>query len=362
MKKKVNIPVIAVAVVAVCLVAIAAVLVMKANNGPTVSDSISDSVGNNSNYYYPTEESTETSAFQSLVTLTTQILTDTYEPSQTVTQAKESSTTKKAPASSTTKKPSTTATTKAPEETTAPPKGELNPDEMSQSSGTKRPVTASKNLPKDMSFSGLYSSGYPVIGTKPYIFNDDKDPNCMQRKFGYMPAYDAGASLIDFSIETIRIDFKYENKPYRIQLWKGQYISGDIGTIGGEIGVYTRTPGKIYLPEYYDCAAEEDWLKMEMTIFWDEFDDGNYLPQFTRNYDDFWWATGFVDGQLKDRLDSNSLRLLGRITFESDEQAQLFAEGLAKNGFTEVSTFDPNKIDVYKLYGKDVIFMWQNLR
>ena len=39
--------------------------------------------------------------------------------------------------------------------------------------------------------------------------------------------------------------------------------------------------------------VEEDWLKMEMTILWDEFDDGVYRPQLTRNYDDFWWCTGF---------------------------------------------------------------------
>lgn len=356
-KKNLNLPVIAVALVAVCLVAIAAVLVFKADDGPAIStENISDSVGNNSNYY-PYQETTTTqpatqTTIQSILDITTKVATDTFVPSSTK------------PTTSKTTKPSTEKTTEPKTEkpeTTAPQKGELDPDEMSQSGGASVPVTPSGKLPKDMSFAGLYNSGYDVIGTKRYIFNDDKDPNCMQRKFGYMPAYDASASLIDFSIETTRLDFKYENKPYRIQLWKGQYISGDIGTVGGEIGVYTRTPGKVYLPEYYDCAAEEDWLKMEMTIFWDEFDDGNYLPQFTRNYDDFWWATGFVDGNLKDRHDSNSLRLLGRITFESNEQAELFAGALSKKGFTEVSTFEL-EIDTFKIYGKDVIFMWQNIR
>ncbi len=355
-KKSLNLPVIAVALVAVCLVAIAAVLVFKAGDGPAIStDNISDSVGNNSNYYPYQETTTQPTTqtpIQSILDVTTQVATDTFVPSSTK------------PTTSKTTKPSTEKTTEPKTEkpeTTAPPKGELDPDEMSHSSGASTPVASSGKLPADMTFSGLYSSGYDIIGLKPYIFNDDKDPNCMQRNFGYMPLYDASASLIDFSIETVRVDFKYENKPYRIQLWKGQYISGDIGTIGGEIGVYTRTPGKVYLPEYYDCAAEEDWLKMEMTILWDEFDDGNYLPQFTRNYDDFWWATGFVDGQLKDRHDSNSLRLLGRITFESAEQASLFADALSKEGFTEVSTFT-TEIDTYKIHGKDVIFMWQNIR
>lgn len=353
MKKSANLAVIAVAVVAICVAAVAGVLVFKANNGPAVEP---DSTYNETDYIYaPVEPTTEPSTFQAIVDLTTQVLTDTYVPST------QKPTEKPTKAESTTKKPAE-STTKAPE-TTAPQKGELDPDEMEHSSGTKRPVTASKNLPKDMSLSGLYSSGYDVIGLKPYIFNDDKDPNCMQRHFGYNPGYDAGASLIDFTIETTRIDFKYENKPYRIQLWKGQYISGDIGTVGGEIGLYTRTPGKIYLiPEHYDCAAEEDWLKMEMTIFWNEFDDGRYLPQLTRNYDDFWWPTGFVDGQLKNRFDSNDLQLLGRITFESNEQAELFADALGKKGFTEVSTFNPTVADTYKIYGKDVIFIWQYIR
>lgn len=353
-KKKSLVPVIATAVVAVCLVAIAGVLGFKAMNDskPSVSDeTIYNSTENT--YYFETEATTPP-ALQTILDTTTQTLPEIF------TSAKAPTTTKKP--SVTTTKPSSTTTTKAPE-TTQPSKGELDPDDMSHSSGTKRPVTASKNLPKDMSFSGLYGSGYDIIGLKPYIFNDDKDPNCTQREFGYTPTYDTLAGLIDFSIETTRIDFKYENKPYRIQLWKGQYISGDIGTVGGEIGVYTRTPGKIYLdPQFYDCAAEEDWLKMEMTILWDEFDDGNYLPQFTRNYDDFWWATGFVDGQLKDLRDSNTLRLLGRITFESEEQAQLFASALGKKGFRSVSTFDPTVIDTYKIYGKDVIFLWQNIR
>ena len=348
MKKNVNLPVIAVAVVAVCLVAIVGVLAMKAfDSTPAVSDELTYG---SENYYESTQEST-TSPFQAIVDITTQVITDTYTPTETTTK----------PQSQTQKPTKAETSTKAPE-TTLPPKGELNEEEMSHSSGASKPVASNGKLPADMTFAGLYQSGYDIIGLKPYIFNDDKDPDCMQRHFGYNSLYDVGANLIDFSIETVKIDFKYENKPYRFQLWKGQYISGDIGTVGGEIGIYTRTPGKFYTTSHYDCAAEEDWLKMEMTILWDENDDGNYLPQFTRNYDTFWWATGFVDGQLKNRYDSNSLRLLGRITFESNEQAQLFADSMGNKGFTKVETFDPTVVDTYKIYGNDVIFLWQNIR
>lgn len=353
--KKNNLPVIAVAVVAVCLVAVAGVLGFKAFNGskPTVSDeTVSDTAASS----YSFDEPETLPVLQTILDSTSQTVSDIFSSTKaTSTTTKKNTTATQKP----TQKP-TEAPTQAQDSTEQTP---FDPDDMSHSSGTKRPVTASKNLPKDMSFSGLYDSGYDIIGLKPYIFNDDKDPECIQAHFGYNPTYDALAGLIDFSIETVRVDFKYENKPYRIQLWKGQYISGDIGTVGGEIGVYTRTPGTWYIsPQHYDCAAEEDWLKMEMTVLWDEKGDGNYLPQFTRNYDDFWWATGFVDGQLADLNDSNPLRLLGRITFESEEQAQLFAEGLAKKGFSSVSTFNPTVPDTYKIYGKDVIFLWQYIR
>ncbi len=358
MKNKVNIPVIAISAVAVCLVGIAGFLGLKASGKLPASDSVSNSVGNNSNYY--SEQVPTTSPIVSIIETTHQVATDTFVPSTQATTQKSDNTT-------TTKKPTTTqatskpTTTKPVEETTNPVHGELNPDEMEEGKAYV-PVTPSKNLPKDMTFAGLYSQGYDVIGMKPYIYNDDKDPNCFQRKFGYNPTYDASASLIDFTIETTRLDFDYDGKEYRIQLWKGQYISGDIGTVGGEIGVYTRKPGTGLLLDHYNCADEEDWLKMEMTVFWNEFDDGVYRPQFTCNYNDFWWATGFVDGQLKDRFDSNDLKLMGRITFESEEQAQAFAGALDNNGFTKVSTFNPNQTDVYKIYSKDVIFMWQYIR
>lgn len=353
-KKNMVLPIVATAVVAVMVVAIAGVLgfsaFKKSNEGPTTTTE--PTVGT---YFF--EESTNPPAISHTTPTSTQTAPSVF------TSALASDIAKTTGRVTTTKAPSTQEPTTQQPETTPPPKNELDPDDMSHSSGTKKPVTPSKNLPADMSLAGLYGKGYDVIGLKPYIYNNDKDPNCPQRVWGYNPTYDALAGLIDFSIETTRIDFKYENKPYRIQLWKGQYISGDIGTVGGEIGVYTRKPGKVYvIPEHYDCAAEEDWLKMEMTVFWNEFDDGRYLPQFTRNYDDFWWATGFVDGQLKNRFDSNELQLLGRITFESNEQAQLFAEALGKKGFTEVSTFNPTVADTYKLYGKDVIFIWQYVR
>ncbi len=335
MKK--SLPVIAVSVVAVCIVAIVATLAIKSGNQPDIE------VDTTNNSYYDYYEET-TSPFQAIVNTTVQVLTDVYEPTEVTTKAPEKTTEKAT-------KPQTTVTATKPqeEEVTVP---------QLEGVATK-PVQSSGNLPSDMTFAGLSRMGYDVIGLKPYIYNNDKE-DCFQAEFGYNPLYDFGANLIDFSIETTKLDFDYEGKEYRIQLWKGQYISGEIGTIGGEIGVYNRPESRS--GQHYDCAQKDDWVKMEMTIYWDEFDNGEYLPQFTRNYNDFWWCTGFVDGQLKNRRDSNTLRLLGRITWETEEQAQLFAEAMRKKGFTEVEEFSPYEIDTFKIHGKDTIFLWQNIR
>lgn len=356
MKK--SLPVIAVSFVALCIVAIVAVLAIKSNSKPDIQTDLTN--GNNSNYYdnyYNYEEQTfreepTTSPFEAILTTTVQVLTDVYKPSEAVT-------TTKAP-EKTTNKPTVPQTTvpvsQMQEEVTVP---QLDEDDMSEGVATK-PVQSSGDLPQDMTFAGLSKLGYDVIGLKPYIYNDDKDPDSFQKNFGYHPIYDLGANLIDFSIETTKLDFDYEDKEYRIQLWKGQYISGEIGTVGGEIGVYTRPERAA--GEFYNCATEDDWVKMEMTVYWDEFDNGEYLPQFSRNYNDFWWCTGFVDGQLKNRRDSNTMRVLARITWESEEQAELFAEAMRKKGFTEVEEFSPYEIDTFKIHGKDVIFLWQNIR
>lgn len=343
--KKLNFATVAVSVVAVCLVAVVAVLFVKAGNSPDIQPDITESVAGNSNYYNPYQEESTTSPFYAIMETTSQVITESFVPStQATTKAQ------------TTKPQTTVSVSEMQEEVTLP---ELDPDDMSEGVATT-PVVSSGELPQDMTFAGLSRMGYDVIGLKSYIYNDDKDPECFQKNFGYHPVYDIGANLIDFSIETTKLDFDYEDKEYRIQLWKGQYISGEIGTVGGEIGVYTRPESDS--GEFYNCADEDDWLKMEMTVYWDEFDNGEYLPQFTRNYNDFWWATGFVDGQLKNRRDSNTMRVLGRITFETEEQAEAFDEAMSKKGFTKVEDFSPYEIDTYKRYGKDVIFLWQNIR
>lgn len=343
-KKGVNYSVIAVAVVAVALVAVAAVLGIKMHNGSSIPAVAPSDTQPAPTYSY--EPATD-SIFSSIATTIAQVVSDntvTVPESRTQAQTNPAKT--------------TTPATK-PADVTVP---QLNEEDLSHASAgsNQNVVTPSGNLPQDMSFAGLMRLGYNVIGLKEYIYNNDTDPNCTQRKFGYNSLYDAGAGLIDFTIDTVKLPFTYKGKAYRIQLWKGQYISGKLGTVGGEVGLYTRPVAGNY--DHYNCAAEEDWLNMEMTVFWNEFNDGVYLPQLTRNYSVHWWQTGYVDGQLKNKRDSSDLRIMSRITFKDAEQAAAFGGALAKNGFTNVSNFNPEVPDTYKVYGKDVILIWQDAR
>lgn len=342
-KKSTNAIVIAVSVLAVCIVAVVCtLLVVRSNNSGGLIKT------NEKATEQKTEEET-TYAF----------IGENSVPSDAVTVVPPT-----VPATAPTMPPVTELPTQAvvvdkEENVTIP---QFDKDQMSSGQAVKPPTSANGPLPKDMSFAGLYEMGHEVYGTKQYIYNDDTDPNCVQANFGYNRLYDWGAQLIDFSIDTARMPFEYNGKEYMIQIWKGQYISGEMGTVGGEVGLYTRPKGTVSAIGHYSCAPYEEWLNMEMTVLWDEQGNGNYLPQLTRIYELHWWPTGFVFGQLANKKDSDPLRVLCRITFKDDAMAQAFAESLSNEGFSSVSAFNPTVKDTYKIHGKDVIFIWQDVR
>lgn len=334
--KKANGVLIAVVGLAVCMVCIVIVLFVKARN-PAVDPVIDES----------------SQPVTSVTTAVIESITTVLDLAPSETTALPTTT-----AAVTTTKP--VATTTAAAETTT--HNQLDDAVQAGANTGKAEPSNNANLPKDMSFAGLKQLGYDVIGGKAYIFNNDKNPDSVQRKFGYNNLYDKYAGLADFDIETVKLKFEYGDKEWAIQLWKGQYISGSIGTVGGEVGIYTRKLGTVSAIDHFNCASEEDWLYLECTCFWDENQDGNYLPQYTRNYNEYWWATGYVDGQLSNVRNNNELRLLTRMTFKSPQMAQAFAQSLSNKGFTQVSSFSPNVIDTYKISGSDVIFLWQNVR
>ena len=114
--------------------------------------------------------------------------------------------------------------------------------------------------------------------------------NPWQRQMGFTDGYDLAAPLTNMWYLTLKVDFSYGDYDWRLQWWKGQY-----GVLeGAELGVYTRDAGSNL--NFYDCAADENLLRMEMEYYKSaaHYNSGNRL--FIRREQEHWWLTGFKFG------------------------------------------------------------------
>ncbi len=190
-----------------------------------------------------------------------------------------------------------------------------------------------------------------------YYYTNDKE--AWQYNFGFGKIYDLVSPFILLEYDYIRVFFTYEDKDWMLQMWKGQY-----GMIfyGGEIGIYTRPHDEDGINDWvmFDCAAKEDWLQMEMTL-WHQDSTGVWLREFSREYDYYWWCTGFKNGHLRQEEPADELRMTGRITFKSEEMAEIVASGLAECGFGQSSSREGMGLDTFYKNGRDVYFCWQNI-
>lgn len=217
---------------------------------------------------------------------------------------------------------------------------------------------APKYIPPEASFDyeKVNLASYRYDGDGNFYYTDDKE--CWQKNFGFNEVYDKFAPLSVMYYDTVRTTFEYGGKEWMIQMWKGQY---GMVFVGGEVGVYTRPIGSG--GTHYVCADKEDWLNMEMAFMWNEYSDGNYRAVFNRDYEKYWWCTGFVvgfpNGSLRKTL--TEFRLVHHITFKDTEMANAFCEAFEANGFTRVSKLDNNAPDTFVQVGPDVGFVWQNI-
>lgn len=217
-------------------------------------------------------------------------------------------------------------------------------------------VVTKSNLVKDL------LERYQVLSYQ-YSYEDDyyytNDKEAWQYNFGYGKLYDIAAPYILLEYDYVRVFFEYEGKDWMIQLWKGQY---GLVFYGSEIGVYNKphTDKKDNLFTFYSCPAEEDWLKMSMTLYHENL-RGEYEREFTRPYDDYWWCTGFKDGHLRIEEPADELKMSSRITFKDKEMRKLFTQGLKDCGFTKADSRENLGTDEYYEKGKDVYLNWQDI-
>lgn len=206
----------------------------------------------------------------------------------------------------------------------------------------------------DFATASLASYKYDPDGN--FYYTDDKD--CWQSNFGFNEVYDEFAPITMMYYDTVRTTFEYGGKEWLIQMWKGQY---GMAFVGGEVGIYTRDIGSV--GTHFVCADKSDWLNMEMAFMWDEYETGEYRAVFNRDYEKYWWATGFVvgfpNGSLRQTL--KEFRLVTHITFKDTEMANAFCEAFEQNGFKRVSKLNNNSPDTFVQVGPDVAFVWQNI-
>ncbi|MBQ8575026.1 MAG: DUF4474 domain-containing protein [Clostridia bacterium] len=190
-----------------------------------------------------------------------------------------------------------------------------------------------------------------------YYYTNDKE--AWQYDYGFGKIYDFVSPYILLEYDYIRVFFTYEDKDWMLQMWKGQY---GLVFYGGEVGIYNRDHVDDGMNEwtFFNCPAEEDWLQMDMTL-WHEDIYGNWNREFTREYDYYWWCTGFKNGHLRQEEPADELRLTGRITFKDAEMTALVASGLAECGLAESSTKDGMSVDGFYVDGNDIYYSWQNI-
>lgn len=217
-------------------------------------------------------------------------------------------------------------------------------------------VTTSTHFIKDyLEDHQVLSYQYSYIDD--YYYTNDKD--CWQDDYGFGRAYDLVAPYILLEYDYVRVFFTYEDKDWMIQLWKGQY---GLLFYGSEMGIYTKdhSDEEDTITTFYDSASKEDWLKMEMTLYHDN-GFGTYEREFSREYDEYWWCTGFKGGHLRREEPADELRMVSRITLKDEEMTKLFVEGLKDCGFSQGSDKNNVALDQFCVDGNDVYLKWQNI-
>lgn len=149
--------------------------------------------------------------------------------------------------------------------------------------------------------------------------------NSWMRDFGFCFGYDAFCYFTPFfDYRTRRFKFDYADKEWMIQVWKGQYVI----TNGAEVGVYNREKGSD--GTYYNCAGDEDCLKMSFDLY-----HGDDLI-LSRSEQSHWWINGFKMTNDKLYL-PHELNIRFSIEMKDEEMLKAFCESVDNNIYDDVS-------------------------
>lgn len=145
-----------------------------------------------------------------------------------------------------------------------------------------------------------------------------------QRELGYCKLYDEAAIALNMAIHCEPIYFRYNNRRWLIEFWKGQYGM----TTGGEVGIYVTDKSDISIPgvfagPFFECVSDEERIQMEYFLY------RNDRPIIFRRAL-HWWLTGFSVGSFSN---PNRLSMEIRLTFPNYRMMYAFVKGLEEAGY-----------------------------
>ncbi len=193
-----------------------------------------------------------------------------------------------------------------------------------------------------------------------FYYNDDKAS--WQTLFGFAWIYDFCAPAVGMEYDFSRMFFTYDNQDFLMEFWKGRYGA----FIGCELGIYHRDAQglKKDLFDFYNTADEKYWATMDMS-FYRQANEGDapedYVLEFKRPVDKYWWCTGFIPGELRNLRPADELRVEAVITFRDVEMATCAADAMKEFGFKQALSKETVGLDEFYQNGAEVTFKWQNL-
>lgn len=150
-----------------------------------------------------------------------------------------------------------------------------------------------------------------------------------QKSFGYCRLYDDAAPTMNMIFDCEPIYFRYRNRTWLIEFWKGQY---GINT-GAEVGIYYADSvlhEKDYASTLFHAVPETDLLPISLELL---KLDGSILLRLSKPH---WWLAAFRMGMFSYPYD---LRLRVSITFPNEEMKRCYIKGLTDAGYSSGEIF-----------------------
>lgn len=147
------------------------------------------------------------------------------------------------------------------------------------------------------------------------------------------------------SVKRINSSFTYDEKNWMIVLSKGLFA---YKMAGGEVAIMTAPQNaEVSSNEKYGVPQKSDWLKVQL----EGFDKNNQLI-FRTDYKNFWWANAYVKSDIQN---FDEITVKYKLTFKTEEMADLYVMEIKKNGFKKVASEQALIANSYSKDGKNVL-------